>query len=152
MRNPASHARSVCICGLLALLACILSIGCRKTKNPASPGQDGEKVFRRLTVLQADSLIQANLGNANFIIVDVRTPSEYGSGHLENALSVNYNASDFEERLNQFDKTATCLVYCRSGSRSAAAVAKMQELGFLIVYEMLGGISAWIDAGYPVVH
>jgi len=152
MSRLSSYARTSCSAGFLVLLACILSIGCRQSKNPASPGPDAERVFHRITVQQADSLIQANRGNADFVILDVRTASEYAAGHLENALSMNYNASDFREQLSSLDKTRTYMVYCGAGSRSAGAASMMQEMDFLKIYEMQGGISAWINADYPVVR
>ena len=43
------------------------------------------------------------------------------------------------------------LLYCRSGNRSGQALAIMEELGFLDVADIDGGIVAWDDAGLPVV-
>lgn len=41
-------------------------------------------------------------------------------------------------------------VYCRSGNRSAQAVAVMRDLGFTEVYDMEGGVIAWSEAGLPL--
>lgn len=40
------------------------------------------------------------------------------------------------------DKSATYIVYCRSGSRSAAASAQLVEMGYENIYD-LGGINDW---------
>jgi rhodanese-related sulfurtransferase len=43
------------------------------------------------------------------------------------------------------------LVYCRTGHRSNTASAMLVNAGYSQVYNMVGGITSWIDAGYPVV-
>ena len=85
------------------------------------------------------------------VLLDVRTPDEYAAGHLETAVSADYYAPDFKDKLNKLDKTAKYLIYCRTGKRSAAALKIMQELGFSDARDIAGGITAWISAGYPVV-
>jgi len=82
--------------------------------------------------------------------VDVRTPEEYGGGHIGNAVNINYYAPDFKEKIDQLDKTTRYIVYCRTGARSAAASKVMTDLGFKDIYNMLGGFSAWAEAGLPV--
>ena len=84
-------------------------------------------------------------------LLDVRTPDEYAAGHLENAVLIDYRAPDFKDKLNKLDKTAKYLIYCRTGKRSAASLAIMQELGFSDARDIDGGITAWAAAGYPVV-
>lgn len=48
------------------------------------------------------------------------------------------------------NKTDEILVYCRTGGRSSTASQILVDNGFLYVYNMLGGITVWIDEGYPV--
>ena len=85
----------------------------------------------------------------NVILLDVRTPSEYAEGHLQG--SVLMPLQTFQQNVTQLtDKTKKMYVYCRSGSRSAHAVALLQQLGFTNVENMKGGILAWSAKGYPV--
>lgn len=49
---------------------------------------------------------------------------------LEGALNINLQADDFVEGISALDRSGTCAVYCRSGNRSAQAVAAMKTLGF----------------------
>ena len=51
----------------------------------------------------------------------------------------------------QVDKAKTYAVYCRSGRRSADAVAKMSNEQFISIFNLNGGILDWQSAGYPVV-
>ena len=76
-------------------------------------------------------------------VLDVRTAEEYAAGHLPNAVNVDINAADFEAKIKAMDPAKKYLVYCRSGSRSTAAVGIMQQLGFTDVINMEAGISAW---------
>jgi len=82
--------------------------------------------------------------------VDVRTPGEYAGGHIDNAINIDYNASDFKEIINELDKNNGYIVYCQGGGRSAAASKVMAELGFKHINNMTGGILAWEAAGLPV--
>lgn len=77
-------------------------------------------------------------------ILDVRTPGEYASGHIKNTLLANWSdKKEFERRIGFVDKNKPVYVYCLAGGRSAAAAAKMREMGFKNVYELTGGINAW---------
>ncbi len=41
------------------------------------------------------------------------------------------------------------VVYCRSGNRSGQTSTMMEELGFVTVHDVDGGIAAWVEAGVP---
>jgi rhodanese-related sulfurtransferase len=83
-------------------------------------------------------------------LVDVRTPEEFDNGHLSNALNMNINSKDLENRAPYLDKEKPLFVYCYSGGRSARACEYFKKMGFKIVYDMKGGYSAWTDANLPV--
>ncbi len=103
-----------------------------------------------VTSQEAFDLIQENHGNPDFIILDVRTSSEFHDGHVEGALNIDVNLPSFSEELKQLDRNATYLVYCRSGNRSRTALRIMDDLGFTRVYHLTNGITEWVDAGLPV--
>jgi rhodanese-related sulfurtransferase len=103
-----------------------------------------------VTSQEAFDLIQENQGNPDFIILDVRTSSEFQDGHIEGALNIDVNLVSFSEEVEQLDRNATYLVYCRSGNRSRTALATMEDLGFTRVYHLTNGITQWVGAGLPV--
>ena len=103
-----------------------------------------------VTVNQARELIQQRAGDAEFVILDVRTPEEFAQGHLSGALNVNLMAPDFERRLGALDRGKTYLVYCRTGNRSTKAIQIMGRLGFRSVYHMSEGIVGWQKKGFPL--
>ena len=81
-------------------------------------------------------------------VIDVRTPAEFDEGHVDGAVNIDVTAPDFEDRLAELDPEASYVVYCRSGSRSADAAARMREAGFTDVVDG-GGLGDMEDAGYP---
>ncbi len=65
-------------------------------------------------------------------IIDVRTPGEFSSGHLDNAL--NLPLQSLPEQLTSLDKSKHYVLYCRSGNRSAQAFKIMDRTGFIHIY------------------
>ena len=86
-----------------------------------------------------DSLVQ--LGNVQ--LIDVRTPEEYNEGHIESALNINFYDDNFEELIEQVDKSKPVAVYCGKGGRSAKCASFMKNAGFTKIYDLNGGITEW---------
>ncbi len=76
-------------------------------------------------------------------LVDVRTPDEFATGHIEGAMNINYWGDDFETAIQKLDKKRPVLLYCKSGVRSNKAAAVMQKLGFIELYNLEGGYLTW---------
>lgn len=77
------------------------------------------------------------------ILVDVRTPDEYNSDHLKNAKMIDFKADDFKEQITKLPKNNTICVYCRSGNRSRQTKEILKQEGYLRIYNLKGGITAW---------
>jgi thioredoxin len=85
-------------------------------------------------------------------ILDVRTPNEFNSGHIDNALLADWNdTKEFERRISFVNKNKPVYVYCLSGGRSGSAAATMRKNGFTNVLELKGGINAWRAGNKKVV-
>ncbi|MEY4293871.1 MAG: hypothetical protein RIR29_521 [Actinomycetota bacterium] len=63
-------------------------------------------------------------------VIDVRTPDEFASGHLDGALNIDIQGSTFATEIGALDKSANYVIYCRSGNRAGQAVTYMQDNGF----------------------
>ena len=98
-----------------------------------------------LTVNEAKTMLDTDL---HLVILDVRTPAEYSLGHLRNAKLIPLD--ELVERQEELSKSDTILVYCRLGVRSRRASQILASNNFLRVHNMLGGITAWTEAGFPV--
>ena len=77
------------------------------------------------------------------VLVDVRRPDEFASGHLPGAVNIEVTAPDFTQRVAKLDKAAPTYVYCRSGARSASAARQLTTAGFAHVSNLLGGVLDW---------
>src|SRR6476469_9590642 len=64
----------------------------------------------------------------NAQLLDVRTPEEFASQHLDNAANVNWNSDDFETKAAKYDKSRPVFVYCTVGGRSKKAADKLHEM------------------------
>ena len=98
----------------------------------------------------AHELIERNRGRSDFLILDVRTPGEFRRGFIEGAVLMDYYAPEFRERFAALDRSATIFVYCHSGSRSSDVLHLADKLGFARVFDLRGGIAAWVAEGLPL--
>jgi len=86
----------------------------------------------------------------DLVVLDVRTKSEYDSGHIYGAVWMPH--TELKARISELagHEDHEIIVYCLAGVRSANASGTLDSYNFTEVYNMLGGISAWESAGYPV--
>ncbi len=86
---------------------------------------------------------------ADHLLIDVRTPEEFASGHIAGA--INISVETIADRLNEIPQGQTLVLYCRSGNRSAQAAQILAEAGYTDIHD-LGGINDWVSQGYPTVQ
>jgi len=89
---------------------------------------------------------EKKISDPEIIILDVRTPEEFKQAHILNARNLDIYSPYFSADINDLDKTKSYAVYCRSGQRSQNACQIMAELGLSNTFNLIGGITAWIDA------
>ncbi len=113
---------------MLAMVA--LLTGCSNGGNGGT--------YRSVTQDKAAELMETE---ENYIILDVRTQSEYDGGHIPNAILVPHNTikGDVPQLPH---KDQLILVYCRSGNRSKVASQALADAGYTNVVEF-GGINTW---------
>lgn len=92
--------------------------------------------------LKGKDFVDKFTNTQNAVLVDVRTPAEFASGHILSAINIDYDNQSFESEIKKLDTSKTYFVYCRSGNRSGKAIAIMKNNGFKNIYELQGGISA----------
>ena len=85
------------------------------------------------------------------VVIDVRTPAEYASGHLEGATNIDIEANTFSAKIAKLDKNATYFVYCHSGNRAAQAITAMKALGFTKLTNGMGIDAAAQTSGLKIV-
>jgi uncharacterized membrane protein YdjX (TVP38/TMEM64 family)/rhodanese-related sulfurtransferase len=108
--------------------------------------------LRRLPWLSVDELKQRLEGVSPPLILDVRTAADFDGeqGHLHGAL--NLPLETLPKRLDTLgpDPERPIALICRTEGRSAKAAAILARQGFARVQVVQGGMTAWLDRGWPV--
>ena len=84
------------------------------------------------------------------MILDVRTPAEYYSGHIPGAVLI--PLQQLADRLSEIEnhKEKDILIYCRSGNRSTVAAEILNRDGFKKTHNLRDGILDWIKNGFEL--
>lgn len=111
--------RSVAMVSLFAALALVPTVGCTTPEST-----------------EAHAAVAAGAK-----LVDVRTPEEYASGHLDGAVNIPFD--EVAGRISEIGTPDTqVVVYCQSGGRSAVAAQTLHDAGFTKVIDV-GPMHAW---------
>ena len=100
--------------------------------------------FKNITVVELQTLLQSNPPR----LIDVRTDAEVARGKIPQGDAIPLHLIPL--RLSELDKNATTVFYCQMGGRSAQAAAFAAANGHTDVYNLQGGITAWVHAGLPI--
>jgi len=100
--------------------------------------EKGEDMLKKTFVLAALSLICAG-ASAKTVLIDVRTPEEFATGHLEGALNIDHSVIDKRIGMAGVGKDDEVILYCRSGRRSSLALDTITGMGYKKVLNY-GGI------------
>jgi molybdopterin/thiamine biosynthesis adenylyltransferase/rhodanese-related sulfurtransferase len=113
----------------------------------------GAEVLRRIKsrIDEVDpSAVREQLGNGA-VVIDVREPEEWGTGHIPGARHVPKSFLESRVEGTAPDRDQHVILYCQSGNRSAwAARTMIEDLGYENVESMTGGFTLWKDRGYEV--
>jgi rhodanese-related sulfurtransferase len=102
-------------------------------------------------LVAVDPTMAVSLINSDAMVVDLRGADSFSLGHIVNARNIPMDELDASsDRLAGFKNKAIVAV-CQSGTTSTKAVDKLRKSGFETVYGLKGGMSAWSQAGLPVV-
>jgi rhodanese-related sulfurtransferase len=84
-----------------------------------------------------------------FTLVDVREDNEWARGHLPGAIHLGKGVIERDIELAVPNKSATLVLYCGGGFRSALAADNLQKMGYTNCISMDGGWRSWTEAGFP---
>ena len=87
--------------------------------------------------------IQSEVIGKDVQLVDVRTPMEYGQGHIDDAVNFNVNDEGFLSQIETLDKNKPVYLYCKMGGRSNRAAELLKSKGFSQIYDYTGGYTDW---------
>ena len=81
------------------------------------------------------------------LILDVRTPGEFGEGHVPNAVNIPHN--ELASRLKELNAAPgrPIVLYCKSGRRAGMAATVLAGAGYTDLHHLTGDMNAWSAAG-----
>ncbi len=110
--------------------------------------REAKAAVREVSVVEVKKLLDANAG---VVLLDVRDKHEFEDGHIPGAVNVSRGTLEFKASLQFPDKNARIVVHCGQDLRSPLATRALNDLGYRNAVNMVGGLKAWKEAGYPVV-
>ena len=118
----------------------------QETRSVCATGDRGETTMNEIDALQLKAKRDAG---ESFLLIDVREPDEWAIGHIEGAVLV--PLATVPARCPEWDLDSEIVVMCRSGKRSADALAFLAQSGFTNLTNLRGGILGWSDAVDPSI-
>ncbi|OJX41563.1 MAG: hypothetical protein BGO78_01790 [Chloroflexi bacterium 44-23] len=82
------------------------------------------------------------------LMLDVREPEEYESGHIPGSLLI--PLGELPDRLSELARDEPIVVVCRSGNRSTTGRDILKRAGYEEVTSMAGGMNQWKQLGYEI--
>ena len=93
--------------------------------------------------------LKEKLDSEDWMVLDVRSLEEYESGHIEG--SINIYTGLLGQNLEKIPKDKPIAVICKSGTRSGFGCSILKKHGVENIYNIMGGMTSWSNAGYPKV-
>ena len=112
--------------------------------------QEAQKEIKSVTPEELHNLIDED--EVEFVQLDVRENNQYGHGEIWSMKTVKLTRGYVEYKAEHAipDKKTKIIVVCCSGKRAVLAAKTMKQLGYKDVTYLKGGVSAWLNAGYPL--
>ena len=82
------------------------------------------------------------------VVIDVRTPAEYASGHIPGAVNIPFD--QVAQRIAEVDAPHGVALYCMVGPRARKGESALLAASYQKVFHLEGGLAAWQAAGFPV--
>jgi predicted sulfurtransferase len=107
--------------------------------NPERPVDADECIVKQLRPSEFRDLALRLSGKSSrdtpsdakcLVILDVRTPQEYCTGHLKGSINLDFRSPSFRDQIARLDRNEAYLLYCRTGIRSRLTLLLMRSLGF----------------------
>jgi rhodanese-related sulfurtransferase len=109
------------------------------------------EIRERVQAFAALSAAQAvRLMNQGALVVDLRTKEAYDAGHIGEARNV--PAAELESQAESLKKwrDKNVITYCDSGTSGAGGARTLMKLGFTKVFNLQGGLNAWVKDNMPL--
>lgn len=92
----------------------------------------------------AARLAGRDAGTEDFLLIDVREPVEFEISRIAGSLLIPVGGINDGSALTQIPRGVPLILHCKSGARSAQALASLRAAGYADVVHLEGGIDAWL--------
>jgi len=106
--------------------------------------------YTSISPKQAQHMVEQN----EAVVIDVRQPGEWQTGHIEQAKLIPINSIyqfGTDLQAHAISSEQAIVFVCASGNRSSSASEIACLLGFTNVYNLEGGMHAWQTHTLPIV-
>ena len=150
-RWPGARLGALCVAMSVLLAACGHPDhdGHGSSGTPAGATSE-EEVSEEVRLVPASEVVGRLDAPADLVLLDVRSPSEFESGHIAGARNIPVN--ELEMRLAELDdvRDQEVIVFCEMGGRAVMAEGLLRSAGFARLGHLEGDMSAWRAAGHPL--
>jgi len=101
---------------------------------------------KHITQISPEDLHDLIAHEENFVLIDVRAPSEFEDNHIKGA--INIPVADLRTRHTELNKNDRIVLICSSGNRSSLGTSILEQKGFADLYNVAGGMTGYGAAGY----
>ncbi len=108
----------------------------------------GDPESTRVPSISAAELQARRESGAAPVVIDVRTPNEYASGHIPGAINIPFD--QVAQRIAEIETPEGVALYCMVGPRARKGESALLAAGYEKVFHLEGGLAAWQAAGLPV--
>lgn len=123
------------------IVLCVFLLACNSWKHTSTFDY---------TELSVNEYAQQLSSGINYVLVDVRTSSEYKKGHIKGAINLSYFGGDFKKYIDTINKDKTVFIYCQTQHRSPLSAKIMKKKKFKKVIDLKAGFIKWEKTGFPV--
>lgn len=102
-------------------------------------------------ITNIEAVEAVKLINADAAVIDIRSADAFAQGHIARAKNMPFD--ELQANVEKIDalKTNTVIAVCDAGTTSTKAVEIFRKHGIESVYGLKGGMTAWSQAGMPIV-
>ena len=143
--------KHILICSILSLLVSTNVYAAKEMTDVVKKlMQQAQKEVTSITSKELHELIEED--EVEFVQLDVRENNQYGHGEIWTMEKVKLTRGYVEYKVEEAipDKKTKVVVVCCSGKRAVLAAQTMKKLGFTNVSYLKGGVTAWLNSGFPL--